>query len=165
MDDLSTLRHGLGGSAGAGPALTSLASGIEEEGGLDALLGKLRDGGLGPQVDSWIAGGPNEPVDPQRLGAALGDDEVQRLSAKSGLDIGMLLPLLAAFLPQIIDMLTPEGKAPEGGLSHATGGGMPDLGGLLGGLIGGGAAGRTGTGGLDDLVGGLGGMFGGEKDR
>lgn len=165
MDDLSKLSQGLGGSTGARPALTGLASGIEEEGGLDALLGKLRDGGLGPQVDSWIGGGPNEPVDPQRLGAALGDDEVQRLSAKSGLDVGMLLPLLAAFLPQIIDMLTPGGKAPEGGLGQATGGGMPDLGGLLGGLIGGGAAGGTGTGGLDDLLGGLGGMFGGEKDR
>jgi uncharacterized protein YidB (DUF937 family) len=165
MDDLSKLSQGLGGSGEPGPALAGLASGIQEEGGLDALLGKLRDAGLGSQVDSWIGGGPNEPVEPQRLGAALGDDEVQRLSAKSGLDIGMLLPLLAAFLPQIINMLTPDGKAPEGGLDQATGGGMPDLGGLLGGLIGGGAAGGTGTGGLDDLLGGLGGMLGGDRDR
>jgi uncharacterized protein YidB (DUF937 family) len=165
MDDLSKLSQGLGGSGTAGPALAGLATGIEEEGGLDALLGKLRDGGLGPQVDSWIGGGSNEPIDPQRLGAALGDDEVQRLSAKSGLDIGMLLPLLAAFLPQIIDMLTPDGDVPEGGLAQGTGGGGPDLGGLLGGLIGRGAAGGTGSGGLDDLLGGLGGMLGGDRDR
>ena len=50
----------------------------------------------------------SRPVDPQRLGQALGPDTVQQLSAGSGIDIGKLLPLLAMFLPQIIDMLTPD---------------------------------------------------------
>ena len=41
--------------------------------------------------------------------------------------------MLAAFLPQIVDMLTPNGQAPAGGLNGAAGS-LPDLGGLIGGL-------------------------------
>ena len=168
MDDLSKLSRGLGGAGGSTPAdpaaLTGLTGAIEQTGGLDGLVGKLRQGGLASEVDSWVSTEPNRPVDPQRLGQALGPDTVQQLSAGSGIDIGSLLPLLAMFLPQIIDMLTPDGAAPAGGLNDVAGqGGMPDLGGLLGGLLGGaggaagGTAGSTGTGGLDDLLSGLGG--------
>lgn len=170
MDDLSGLMQGLGDPAGgADPAsaVSGLANAIGAEGGIDGLVGKLREAGLGDAVDSWVGGGPNQSIDPQQLGAALGDDEVQRLSGSSGLDIGALLPLLAAFLPQIINMLTPDGSVPDGGLDGAIGGGgMPDLGGLLGGLTGaGGASGAGGTGGLDDLLGGLGNLMGGGQDR
>lgn len=167
MDDLGRLIPGGGGSSGAVAGLTSA---IQAEGGLDGLLGKLRAGGLGSQVDSWVGTGPNEPVTPQQLDSALGEGEAQRLAATSGLDIGALLPLLAAFLPQIVDMLTPDGAAPAGGLDGAAGrGGIPDLGGLLGGLLGGTGGGATAGsgpgGGLDDILGGLGGMLGGDKGR
>jgi uncharacterized protein YidB (DUF937 family) len=172
MDDLSGLMKGLGGdatsSADPSAAISGLASAVSDEGGLDGLVGKLKAAGLGGAVDSWVGGGPNQPIDPQQLGAALGDDEVQRLASKSGLDIAALLPMLAAFLPQIINMLTPQGTVPDGGLDGAIGsGGMPDLGGLLGGLMGAGgaAAGGGSSGGLDDLLGGLGGMMGGGQDR
>ena len=84
----------------------------------------------------------------------------------------MLLPILAMFLPQIIDMLTKNGSTPAGGLDEAAQGSMPDLGGLLGGLLGGALGGGTGTTGsagtssststadLDDLLRGLGGNKG-----
>ncbi len=168
MDDLSKRSTSLGGSAGAATdpaALTSLTGAIEQTGGLDGLVGTLRQGGLAGEVDSWVSTGPNQPVDPQRLGEALGPDRMQQLSAGSGIDIGSLLPMLAMFLPQIIDMLTPNGSTPQGGLDGAARqGGMPDLGGLLGGLLGGaggaassglpGSTGATGTGSgdLSDLL-------------
>lgn len=166
MDDLSKLSHGLGPAGGAevGATMGDLAGAIEETGGLDGLVGRLRQGGLGDEVDSWVSTGENRPVDPQRLGDALGPETVQRLSNRTGLDIQALLPLLAAFLPQLINMLTPNGQTPEGGLNEALGsGGLGDLGGLLGGLTGG--AGGAGTGNLDDLLGGLGGMLGDDKGR
>ena len=148
--------------AGGDPSATvaGLDQAIKGAGGLDGLLAKLRAGGLGDEVDSWQSTGPNQPVDPDRLGSALGPDTVQRLSAGSGLDIGQLLPLLAMFLPQIIDMLTPDGQVPSGGLNGATGGGLGDLGGMLGGLLGGSTAG-----GSPDLGGLLGGVLGGDKPR
>ena len=42
--------------------------------------------------------------------------------------------MLAAFLPMIIDRLSPDGKAPAAGQAAN----QPDLGGLLGGILGGG---------------------------
>ena len=158
MDDLSNLSRGLGPAGGAevGATMGDLAGAIEETGGLDGLVGRLRQGGLDQEVDSWVSTGENRPVDPQRLGDALGPETVQRLSNGTGLDMQALLPLLAAFLPQLINMLTPNGQTPEGGLDASLGsGGLGDLGGLLGGLMGG--TGGTGTGNLDDLLGGLGG--------
>jgi len=50
MDDLSRLSTGLGGSASAAAdpaALVGLTGAIQETGGLDGLVGKLREGGLG----------------------------------------------------------------------------------------------------------------------
>ena len=168
MDDISSVLAGLGGAAGgddSAAALGKLATAVQEEGGLDSLVSKLQQSGEGGTVDSWVGTGSNQAIDPQQLGSALGDDEVQRLASKSGIDVAALLPLLAAFLPQIINMLTPDGKVPDGGLNGAAQANMPDLGSLLGGLMGAAGAGATGqaggAGGLDDLLGGLGGMLGG----
>ena len=149
-------------TAGGEPtaAVAGLDQAIQQAGGLDGILGKLRAGGLGDEVDSWVSTGTNAPVEPDRLATALGPDTVQKLSAGSGLDIKQLLPLLAMFLPQIINALTPNGQVPSGGLNGATGGGLGDLGGMLGGLLGGG----TGSG-SPDLGGLLGGILGGDKPR
>jgi uncharacterized protein YidB (DUF937 family) len=165
MDDLTKLMSSVSGDGAAGgtdpmAALSGLQQAVQQEGGIDALMGKLKDAGLGDQVDSWVGTGENQPVDPAALGQALGPDTVQRLSAGSGIDVGKLLPMLAAFLPQIINMLTPHGKIPEGGLGQAAG--NMDIGGLLGGLLGG-AGGAGGTGGSPDLGGMLGGLLGGDK--
>ncbi len=160
MDDLEKALAGTeAGTGGAADpaAIGDLGAAIQGAGGLDGLLAKLRAGGLGDAVDSWVAKGPNAPVDPNRLGAALGPDAVKHLSTGSGLSIAQLLPLLAAFLPQIIDMLTPDGHVPSGGLNGATAGSGADLGGLLGSVLGG--AGSADLGGL------LGGILGGGTKR
>jgi uncharacterized protein YidB (DUF937 family) len=109
------------------------------QGGVNGLLDRLRGAGLGPQVDSWISTGSNEPIEPQRLGEALGPETVNQLSASSGLSIQVLLPLLAQFLPMIIDRLTPDGQAPAPGAEQS--GGLPDIGDLVGGVLGGGGLG------------------------
>ena len=164
MDDLSGLSRGLGSGGGASggagsrndPAAISRL--LAAEGGLSGLLDKLRGAGLGDHVDSWIRSGPNKPIDASQLRAALGEGEVRRLSGQGGLDLTSLLPLLAAFLPQIVDMLTPDGQVPDGGLDGALGGGLGDLGGLLGGLGGLGGGGTSDSGGgvpdIGDLLGG-----------
>ena len=171
MNDLAGKLDQLGeaSASGAAPepaaAVTGLAAAIGSQGGIDGILGKLREAGYGQQVDSWISGGSNETIPPQQLGSALGDGTVQQLSSSSGLSIAMLLPLLASFLPQIVDMLTPDGKEPAGGVNEAAKSSGPDLGGLLGGLLGGGAGGAGGTGSMPDLGGLLGGLLGGEQKR
>jgi uncharacterized protein YidB (DUF937 family) len=166
MDDLTKQASEQGGAiateAGLDPAaLAGLQGAIQQEGGIDGLMAKLKAGGLGSHVDSWVGSGENQPVEPALLQQALGPDTVQRLSSDSGLDIGKLLPLLAMFLPQIVNMLTPDGKVPDGGLNGAAA--STDLTGMLGGLLGG-AGGSGGAGGLGDILGGLTGMLGGNKN-
>ena len=180
MNDLEGALSRLGDArptAGAGAATTapppaanlaSLSSAIGAEGGIDPILDKLRAAGYGQQVDSWISTGDNQTIPPQQLGAALGDDEVQALSANSGISIQSLLPLLAAFLPTIVNMLTPKGETPAGGVNEAAANAGPDLGGLLGGVLGGlgGAGGAGGSAqGMPDLGGLLGGILGGQGQR
>jgi uncharacterized protein YidB (DUF937 family) len=145
--DLSNLANSLSGAAGAAgqdpsTAIAGVQQLIDQHGGVDGLLQKLREGGLGGVVDSWVSTGANAPVEPHQLGAALGPDTVNQLSASTGISIQSLLPMLAAFLPMLISHLTPSGKAPQAGEASN----QPDLGGLLGGILGGG---------------GLGGMLGG----
>ena len=145
--DFSNLIGGLTGAAGAaGEAPAKAIQGVQaliaQQGGVDGLLQKLRAGGLGEHVDSWVSTGENKPVEPQQLANALGPETVQQLSATTGLSIQSLLPILAGILPMLINQLTPTGQAPKPGEAAD----QPDLGGLLGGLPGGG--------GLGDILGG-----------
>lgn len=160
MTDQPNLPGAVPASTDPMASIAGLGAGLQGEGGLDALVRKLRSAGLDDAVDSWVSTGGNQPIEPARLGEALGPETVNRLSDSSGLSIQALLPILAAFLPQIIDMLTPDGATPSGGLN----GSMPDLGGLLGGLLGG-AGGASGKTGLPDLGGILGGVLGGQTRR
>lgn len=167
MDELTKSFSGAGGGATSATgatldpaALAGLQGAIQQEGGIDGLMAKMREGGLGPQVDSWVSSGENQAVAPEQVQQALGPDTVQRLSAGSGLDIGQLLPMLAMFLPQIVNMLTPDGNVPSGGMNQAAG--QMDVGSLIGSLLG--QAGGGGSGGLGGILGGLGGMLGSDRN-
>lgn len=131
VSDLLGRLSGEGGVPDPARLVAAVTDVFNSQGGIDGLVEKLRSGGLGGVVDSWISTGSNEPVSPQQLGDALGPDTVQRLSASSGFSIQSLLPMLAAFLPMIIDHLTPGGNLPkEGGV-----GSPDDIGDLIGGLL------------------------------
>ena len=80
-------------------------------GGLTDLIGKLSSGGV-PQTNSWIAHGPNDPVQPGQLGSALGQNVLAELSQRTGLSQQELLSQLSTALPQLINHLTPNGRVP-----------------------------------------------------
>ena len=94
-------------------------------------MNQLGEAGLG---DAGAARGsrtgPNKPVDPNALGrGARARQGAASWPAQSGLDVGALLPMLAAALPTIINAITPDGKVPR-----ATPPAGLDLGGVLEGL-------------------------------
>ena len=157
MDDLNKMLGSLGGATsgagGSGDIAGAIGALAGSEGGLEGLLGQLSNAGLGDQVQSWVGTGPNQPVDPDQLASALGPERVNQLSSQTGIDVASLLPMLAAFLPQIINALTPNGQVPSGG----TGG--FDIGSVLQGLGGGGAnqspaAGAPGVPDIGSILGG-----------
>lgn len=173
----------MSGSTGGGAGLEQLLGMLAGGGnggaqGLGTLVDRLRQGGLGEEVDSWVGTGTNKPVAPDRLAGVFGQDELagvaQRLGAGAGGGGGMAA-MLAALLPQLINGLTPQGRVPQsdaefgrggmggmlsqvmGALSGSQQGGGGATGGGLGALLGA----LTGSGGDGSSAGGLGALLGG----
>lgn len=92
--------------APANPPAGSLVNGLND------LIGKLSQGGLGSHVNSWVGPGQNQPVQPGQLGSALGQGTLDELAARTGMTKEQLLSQLALILPQIINHLTPQGRVP-----------------------------------------------------
>jgi uncharacterized protein YidB (DUF937 family) len=78
-------------------------------GSLQGLLDKLRQSGLGPQVASWLGTGPNQPITPEQLEAALGDGEVEKICATLNMPPDEVFGFLAKHLPAAVDALSPNG--------------------------------------------------------
>jgi uncharacterized protein YidB (DUF937 family) len=94
--------------------LESVVQLIGQHGGLGGLLDKLKAGGLGDAVSSWVATGENQPVSANQLESAVGTDVISQITAKLGVTKEQASSLLAQYLPMVIDRLTPHGKLEEG---------------------------------------------------
>lgn len=105
---------GLGGllKGGLGGLLAGGAAGTVLSGGLGDLLNQLQQGGHGETANSWVGKGENKAIAPGDLASALGADQIESLSAQSGLSREELLSGLSQYLPQVIDHLTPDGRLP-----------------------------------------------------
>lgn len=103
--------EGFGGQA---PLLQAVIGLIQNTpGGLEGLLARLTQGGLGEQVASWVGTGQNLPASADQLSAALGADAIGQVAGGLGLPQEQVGDSLAALLPQVIDRLTPAGQLPE----------------------------------------------------
>ncbi len=132
----------LGGSSAKQDPAAMLAGLLSNAGGLEGLKDKFQGAGLGEQFASWVGTGANQPLDSSQLRNAVGEDTVQDLSGQMGMKMDTVLPLLAQFLPQVIDKLTPQGEItnnhPSGSqlqsvLTSVISSGLGGLGSLLGG--------------------------------
>ena len=101
----------LGGVVGAGLA-TVVSKLIDEHGGLQGIVSKLEQGGLGDTVRSWIGTGPNQPVSGAQLHQAFGPDIIAKLAAQFNMSPQELTDKLAQVLPQAVDKASPDGKLP-----------------------------------------------------
>ena len=75
-------------------------------------MGKLREAGLGDQVDSWVSTGQNQPVTGAQVHQAFGPETLGPIAAKLGISTQELAQKLSGVLPQAIDHLTPNGTVP-----------------------------------------------------
>ncbi|MEW6150394.1 MAG: YidB family protein [Bradyrhizobium sp.] len=100
------LKGGLGGLLAGGAAGSILS------GGLGDLLNQLQQSGHADTANSWVGKGGNKPIAPGDLASALGADQIDSLSAQSGLSREDLLSGLSQYLPQVVDQLTPDGRLP-----------------------------------------------------
>ena len=105
---------GLGGllKGGLGGLLAGGAAGSVISGGLGDLLKQLQQNGHGETANSWVGPGANKPISSGDLANALGADQINALSAQSGLSRDDLLSGLSQYLPDVVNHLTPDGRLP-----------------------------------------------------
>jgi uncharacterized protein YidB (DUF937 family) len=84
-------------------------------GGLQGLVQRFHDQGLGSIVSSWVGTGANQAISADQMTHALGATGVQQLAQNSGRPAASVAAELAALLPGLIDKLTPAGTIPQGG--------------------------------------------------
>ena len=129
MGILDSLASTVGGGDKQNDLLSIIMELLGQQGGLNNLVGKFASNGLGNVINSWIGTGNNLPISADQLKGILGDDTISNIASKLGMDSGAVTSQLSNLLPDVIDKLTPEGKAPEGDIMSK---GMDLLGGLLG---------------------------------
>ena len=101
----------LGGIVGAG--MVSVVNGVlEQHGGLQGVVNAFEKNGLGPTVKSWVSTGPNQPISPDDLESAIGNDTLDTLAKRTGMNRDDLLAQMSQTLPGLVDKLTPHGRLP-----------------------------------------------------
>jgi uncharacterized protein YidB (DUF937 family) len=110
---LGGMLGGLGGLLGGGGGIGALLGGLGGAGALDSLIGRFQQKGFGPQVQSWVGTGQNQPIAPHEVESALGENAVNELQQQTGMPRQQLLSDLAHELPQAINEATPQGRLPE----------------------------------------------------
>ncbi len=104
-------------------------------GGLNGLLQKFQQGGLGEVASSWVGTGANQTISSDALHQVLGSETVTALASKAGIDPTQASTLLAQVLPHLVNGATPNGEVPATGQID-----MSKIISTLAGLFGGGSA-------------------------
>lgn len=112
-----------------------------QPGGLNGLIARFHEHGVGDIVQSWISSGPNQTVSPDTLQNVLGSGALNDLASKVGVSPEQASSLLSQVLPHVVDHATPNGEVPQTGQIDIAGalGSISQSGGigsLLGGLLG-----------------------------
>jgi uncharacterized protein YidB (DUF937 family) len=130
---MSLLNDMLGAASGPGGFDIEKLAGHLGEGGLEGIVAKFQQGGMGEVVQSWVGTGGNLPISADQIQSVLGSEQVAGLTKAMGIDSSQL----AHALPGLIDHLTPGGQLPQGGIGDILGQAMNNggLGNMLGGLF------------------------------
>jgi uncharacterized protein YidB (DUF937 family) len=94
----------------ANPLIGVLGGLLTQSGGVQGLMDKFSQGGLGNIFSSWVGTGANQAISADQIQNVLGSDKIKALAAKLGIDPNQASQLMAENLPKIIDRLTPAGK-------------------------------------------------------
>jgi uncharacterized protein YidB (DUF937 family) len=111
---LDNLVHGATGSvpASRNPLVHLALMVLQQNGGLQGLLARLQQGGLGAAGQSWVGTGPNQPIDADALTTILGHGQLGALAQSLGLTPDDAASGLARILPDVVDRMTPQGHVP-----------------------------------------------------
>ncbi|MBX9676171.1 MAG: hypothetical protein CTY37_05530 [Methylotenera sp.] len=85
---------------------------FNQNGGLNGILDKFKEGGLGEAAASWVGKGENMSISADQISSVLGSGAIAEMAAKFGINPETLSAQIAEHLPAVIDKLTPDGEVP-----------------------------------------------------
>jgi uncharacterized protein YidB (DUF937 family) len=86
---------------------------LQAMGGIDGLVNKFQQSGLGDLAASWVGTGENKSINPEELANVLGKDQIAALAQQAGIPESQGASVLSQVLPAMVDKLTPDGNVPE----------------------------------------------------
>jgi len=102
--------------AGKNTQATGLVSGLQnfvtQSGGINGLKAKFEKEGAGSIIQSWIGTGQNLPISKEQVEKVMGNQFIQDVAKKMGVEPSVASEKLSHMLPTVIDKLTPNGQVP-----------------------------------------------------
>ena len=131
---LGALLGSFAGQQGQQPnVMLNLVQGIlAQNGGVQGLIQRFSDAGLGDHAQSWVQGN-HVPVSGDQIDQVFSPDELSGWASQLGVEPDKMRAVLAEAMPHVVDHLTPNAQVPPASQT-------PDLSGLLQRFLGSGAA-------------------------
>ncbi len=119
------LGEGAGGAGGAGTheAVGGLLSNaLQSAGGVQGLLARANQAGLGQHVQSWIGDGSNLPISPSEITRIFPPEQIDQFAQAHGIPAGTVTSILSTMLPHAVDQATPDNDPQAADQSQAASG-------------------------------------------
>lgn len=115
MDLLKMGQELLGDKVNDMGGIMEALSGLTDGNGLDlaGITDKLKEGGLGEQLGSWLGDGENAPVSAEQITDAFGADKISDMASKLGVDAGSAAETLSQAMPSLLDKFSQGGNLLE----------------------------------------------------
>jgi len=101
------------GAHGGSPMIQMALQILQQNGGIEGLLAKLQQGGMGQQAQSWVGTGENMPVSADALSNIFGHGQLSQIAQQLGIPTDLAAGGLAQALPHVVDQMTPGGQIPD----------------------------------------------------
>lgn len=106
---LGNVVSGATGSGGQPDVLQLAQALMAQNGGVEGVLAKLQQGGLGDVVKSWLGNGQNLPISAEQIASVFGNPQIAAVASQFGIDPQQVTSQLAQHLPGLVDKLSPGG--------------------------------------------------------
>ncbi len=100
------------GAGGANPMIQMALQMLQQNGGIEGLLAKFQQAGMGQQAQSWVGTGQNMPISADALSQIFGQGQMGQIAQQLGMSHEEAAGGLAQALPHVVDQMTPSGEIP-----------------------------------------------------
>ncbi len=100
------------GAQGTNPMIMMALQVLQQNGGIQGLLAKFQQAGMGQQAQSWIGTGQNMPISADALSQIFGQGQLDQIAQQLGMSHQQVASGLAQSLPHVVDHMTPGGEIP-----------------------------------------------------